>query len=551
MRGRPRRWCRAPVAPPRRRTRGTLPRGDRAARSSRHVPPASRARTRGWSRASSNRVSPWRSSPIRRRLCSARRSRPPNTSSGASSPGIPHTDSAVSIGPPPANTPSRANRRWSSGSSRSWLQSMAPRSVRWRSGRSRPPDDSRPSRSPSRCAIAAGESSRIRAAASSIASGRPSSRRTTSATWAPFSGVSVKSGRTAIARSTNRRTASAAMRVADVGRARRWQGQRRDRKLLLAGDPQRGPARDDDRQPGRRAQQVGDDRGTRDHLLEVVEHEQGRPLPEVLLHPLDGRALRGEQADRGRDRRGDELGVGDRGQRHEPRAVRKALDAVARQRQREPRLAGAAGAREREQARPDEERHGVVHLGAADERGQLRRQVVGREIEGLERGKRGPEPVGDHLVQALRAREVLQLVLADVVQGDRAIRLARDRARRIRDDDLAAVRRRGDARGAMHLDARRSRPRRPAPRPCGCPSGPGHRRRPRRGRRGRAAPQRRPEAPPRPTRTPRTPRRPRTRTRRRPARRRLARRWPCGSRGSRRTPRRRPRGAAGSSLRCR
>ncbi len=126
---------------------------------------------------------------------------------------MPHTASATSSGPPPANTPSRANRRRSSASRRSWLQSMAPRRVRWRSGRSRPPADRRPSRSPSRWAIAAGDRRRTRAAASSMASGRPSSRRTISATAAPFSAVSVNSGRTAIARSTNRRTASDAMRT--------------------------------------------------------------------------------------------------------------------------------------------------------------------------------------------------------------------------------------------------------------------------------------------------------------------------------------------------
>ena len=47
-----------------------------------------------------------------------------------------------------------------------------------------------------------------------MASGRPSRRRTTSPTAAPFADVSVKSGRTAIARSTNSLTASDAISVA-------------------------------------------------------------------------------------------------------------------------------------------------------------------------------------------------------------------------------------------------------------------------------------------------------------------------------------------------
>ena len=343
---------------------------------------------------------------------------PPNTSSGRSSPAIPHTASAISIGPPPANTPSRANSRRSSGSSRSWLQSIAPRSVRWRSGRSRPPPAPRSSRSPRRCAIAAGESSRIRAAASSMASGSPSRRRTISATAAPFAGVSMKSGRTAIARSTNSRTASDSMSVAGSSVPARGQRQRRDGELLLARDPQRRAAGHDDRQLGRRAQEVGDDRRPGDDLLEVVEHEQRAAVAEVLLDPVDRGTLGREQAERRGDRGGDEVGVGDRRQRHEPRAVRVALDAVARQRQREPRLARPAGPGERQQARPVEQRRRLVDLRAADEGGELRRQVVGREVERAERGERRLEARRLDLVQPLGPREVLEAVLAEVAQRD-------------------------------------------------------------------------------------------------------------------------------------
>ncbi len=213
---RPRRWCRAPaVLGGRRRTRGTPLRGGPAARSSRPAPRASRARTRGWSRASSNRVSPWGSSPIpqqallgealeaaehvQRRLVAGD---PAHGLRGLDRPAArEHARAARTAGGPPG----RAGR----GSSRSHRAASAAAPA----GRA-PPDDNSPSRSPSRCAIAAGESSRIRAAASSIASGRPSRRRTISATACPFAAVSMKSGRTAIARSTNSRTASASMRSA-------------------------------------------------------------------------------------------------------------------------------------------------------------------------------------------------------------------------------------------------------------------------------------------------------------------------------------------------
>ena len=78
-----------------------------------------------------------------------------------------------------------------------------------RSGRSRAPVVSRSSRFSSRAAIACGLRSLIRAAASSIASGRPSSRCTISATAASFSSLSAKPGLTAWARSTKSATACA------------------------------------------------------------------------------------------------------------------------------------------------------------------------------------------------------------------------------------------------------------------------------------------------------------------------------------------------------
>ena len=146
---------------------------------------------------------------MRRRLCSARRSRPPSTSS----------DTVV------AGDPAHRLRRLDRAAAREHAEAReqppvlgieqvvapvdraAQRPLALRAGRARPPTAG-PAGRPGAATIAAGERSRIRAAASSIASGRPSSRRTISATLRPFSAVSVKSGRTAIARSTNSRTAS-------------------------------------------------------------------------------------------------------------------------------------------------------------------------------------------------------------------------------------------------------------------------------------------------------------------------------------------------------
>ena len=109
----------------------------------------------------------------------------------------------------PANTASRVNRACSSADSRPKLQSSVFRRVRWRSGRSRGPAVSRLIRSPSRASSARGDSSLIRAAASSMASGRPSSRRQISATSWAFSLVSSKPGASARARAANKRTEAA------------------------------------------------------------------------------------------------------------------------------------------------------------------------------------------------------------------------------------------------------------------------------------------------------------------------------------------------------
>ena len=67
--------------------------------------------------------------------------------------------------------------------------------------------------SSSRSASWAEDKIRIRAAASSMASGRPSSRWQMEATWAAFSSVTLKDGRTSCARCSNSLTASEAARA--------------------------------------------------------------------------------------------------------------------------------------------------------------------------------------------------------------------------------------------------------------------------------------------------------------------------------------------------
>ena len=84
-------------------------------------------------------------------------------------------------------------------------------------GESRAPAVSRSRRCSSRASIVAGSSSFARAAASSSASGSPSTRRRCRRWRRALPSVSAKSGRTACERATNSATASLKARVATVG----------------------------------------------------------------------------------------------------------------------------------------------------------------------------------------------------------------------------------------------------------------------------------------------------------------------------------------------
>src|SRR5713101_1583870 len=93
---------------------------------------------------------------------------------------------------------------------------MAFLSVCWRAGRSRAPPVSERTRPSRRARSAAGGSSLMRAAASSSAMGRPSSRAQISATAPAFSAVTVKSARAAAARADFTVTAENAGAVAEI-----------------------------------------------------------------------------------------------------------------------------------------------------------------------------------------------------------------------------------------------------------------------------------------------------------------------------------------------
>ena len=107
-----------------------------------------------------------------------------------------------------AKTDNRRNSVLSASVRRSKLQSISARSVCCRGSAVRSPPESRRKRSRSRSAMFSTESARTRAAASSSASGIPSSRWQIVATAPALRSVTANVGRAAVARSTKRRTAS-------------------------------------------------------------------------------------------------------------------------------------------------------------------------------------------------------------------------------------------------------------------------------------------------------------------------------------------------------
>ena len=124
--------------------------------------------------------------------------------------GPPHTAITASLDALAGNPPSAANASFADGVSRRTLHSSAARMLRCCAEASLRPTLSRSKTSSRWRSMSAGETIRDRAAASSIASGRPSSRRHSSATasTSPVPGPATHPAATA--RSTNRRTAGPA-----------------------------------------------------------------------------------------------------------------------------------------------------------------------------------------------------------------------------------------------------------------------------------------------------------------------------------------------------
>ena len=240
------------------------------------------------------------------------------------------------------------------------------------------------------------------------------------------------------------------------GPCRVGQGQRRHHQLLLPPERERDPAGGQHREPRRGGEQLLDHRAGLPHLLEVVGHEQELPVAEVVAQRLqDGAAgCLGDPQGPGQDG-GDQVRVGDRGQVGEEGAVAVAGQQLGRDLEGQAGLAGAAGAGEGEQPGPSQQPPGLGGLPLpADERGELGGQVARPGVQGPGREEVGRESLDHQVVQAHREVEVLEPVLAEVAYGgplgDGVLDQAAGGAG---DDHLAAVGRPGDPGRAVDVDA--------------------------------------------------------------------------------------------------
>jgi DNA gyrase/topoisomerase IV subunit A len=119
------------------------------------------------------------------------------------------------------------------------------------------------------------------------------------------------------------------------------------------------------------------------------------------------------------DGRWDQRRVGDGGKRHEGDAVREVVEQVGGDPEAKARLADAASADEREEAHVVALQlapHGRRFASAADERGQLGRQVVWAPVQGAERWERVGQAFGDELIDVLGLLEVFESALAEVAE---------------------------------------------------------------------------------------------------------------------------------------
>ena len=258
--------------------------------------------------------------------------------------------------------------------------------------------------------------------------------------------------------------------------------QARDGIDVLAGELEALARGDEERDARARLPEPRDlDRDAGQEVLAVVDHEQA-PLAGERRSDRIHRRLVGLDTERPGERRRDEVRIAQRCERLPREPVGELLGGLGRRLEREAGLAAAAGAGEGDQPGPTREQpRDLRDLGAPADEGR----GGDGEVRTMDRPQRREVPLSE-LVQADRLGEVLQPLLAEVVQGKR--RGPEDTCGRGGEDDLPSVARlrRYAPHGAR--PGRCTSPRRGAARPCA--ARPGRGAGPRRALRGSVVPPR-------------------------------------------------------------
>ena len=288
----------------------------------------------------------------------------------------------------------------------------------------------------------------MRAAASSTASGRPSSVVTIAWTSGSVAVVSAKSGRTSRARCTNSSSASRPSSGATgyscspvIRRTSRLVTSTRSPGALRTRSATSVPAAG--RSCSRLSRTRRSDRPRRWSCSDLDDRTVGE-----LVDAEDGR-------DRGRD----ELGIPHRGELDEPGAVGETVADGTCRPDGEPCLAGPTGACQRQDPGRGEQRGDLAQLHLAADEGRDGLRQIGRDPQRAER----PRVVGgtrhDQAMEPAGRVEVSQrmkaLVLDPRVVGRRSVERV-DHG--IREQDLAAVGRRRDPCRVVDVDADVVRP---------------------------------------------------------------------------------------------
>jgi hypothetical protein len=200
-----------------------------------------------------------------------------------------------------------------------------------------------------------------------------------------------------------------------------WQRQRQDRVLVLAAQPKRLPTRDQHRELRAGREEVGDHGRGRQDLLEVVEQQQDRSRPQVLLDGVHDRAVIDvPHAEDLRDGRRHERRVRDRGQLDQEHPMLEVVQEVGGDLEAQARLPRPARPRERHEPRAVLEQ--PADLGQLafppQQRGRVGGEIVGASVEGRERREVRCQVRDDDLEDALRLGQVLEAVLPEVPQAD-------------------------------------------------------------------------------------------------------------------------------------